>query len=59
MAALGEVALWACVAFGWFVGGMLFFFSDDFSVRIIGLFFLGWMVLLGLVLRRAFSGAED
>ena len=59
MAALGEVAFWACVAIGGFVGGMLFFFSDDFSVRIIGLFFLGWMVLLGLVLRRVFGGSED
>ncbi len=56
---LGRVMLWVCVAIGVFVGGMLFFFSDDFSVRIIGLFFLGWMVLLGLVLRRVSGGSED
>ncbi len=64
MTALGEVALWACVAIGWFVGGMLFFFSDDTEVRARGVFVLAGMVLLGLVLlglvlRRVFGGSED
>ncbi len=56
---LGEVAFWACVAIGVFVGGMLYFFSDDTEIRAIGVFVLAGMVLLGLVLRRVFGGSED
>ncbi len=56
---LGEVAFWLCVAIGVFVGGMLFFFSDDTRVRAIGVFVVAGMVLLGLVLRRVFSGAAE
>ena len=55
---LGRIIFWLCVTIGVLAGGMLLLI-DDLGIRIMGLFFLGGMVLLGLVLRRVFGGGED
>ena len=48
-----------CVGIGVVAGGAVFLVSDDPPERTTGLYILGGMVALGLVLRRVFGSAED
>ena len=52
MPALGRVLFWACVATGVIAAGGSYFIGLETG----GLFILGGMVVVGLVLRWVFSG---
>ena len=58
MSTTGRVLFWACVGFGVGAGGVVFLVSDDPGVRTTGIFILGVMIGLGMLLRLIFSGGK-